>query len=289
LILQRSSNYSPVLYRTPASSLFSTSCAPSPSLLSLSFPNVSSKSSWLVSPRAINRQTSSKNPHRNASTVVPDTMASPTDPSDSMARSLISQGTSLLQSGDLEGARDKFKRSVEIKQTADGYYCLGVVEYQLQSQSQLKSQSDSEKDQPLKMSSIQSSINAFQKSLEIQPLGPYASDAHTNLASAYVLCAPPEPQKALQHLTKAVELSPDDGEIRFNLGAVLEINDQLEAALREYKKAEEFGIKRAAQNVRNVGAKLLRLRMEELRKQNEKASISKGEKDETEKDAGTKT
>lgn len=54
---------------------------------------------------------------------------------------------------------------------------------------------------------------------------------HNNLASAVLLRQPPSPEKALSHFRKAVELSPMDGQIRFNLAAVLEVLKDLEGAL----------------------------------------------------------
>lgn len=48
------------------------------------------------------------------------------------------------------------------------------------------------------------------------------SDTHQNLGAAYILSVPSRADLALEHLQKALELTPDDGEICFNLAAVLE-------------------------------------------------------------------
>ena len=69
---------------------------------------------------------------------------------------------------------------------------------------------------------------------------------------------PPQADKALEHLTYvghthpslAASQSPDDGEIHFNLGTVLEActydlltaGEQLEPAIKAYRKAKECGI-----------------------------------------------
>ncbi|WFD28678.1 hypothetical protein MNAN1_003691 [Malassezia nana] len=53
---------------------------------------------------------------------------------------------------------------------------------------------------------------------------------------------PPQGELALSHLKTAAELSPDDGEILFNLATVLEACEQLEEAVHAYKKAKENGI-----------------------------------------------
>lgn len=50
----------------------------------------------------------------------------------------------------------------------------------------------------------------------------------------------------------ASSLSPEDGEIAFNLAAVLEACGQLEEALEQYRKSKEFGVDRAAMHMRNV-------------------------------------
>ena len=70
-------------------------------------------------------------------------------------------------------------------------------------------------------------IESWKAALATAPDSP---DAHTNLASAYIMSKPPQGELALSHLKyvtgtysrTAAELSPDDGEIQFNLATVLE-------------------------------------------------------------------
>ena len=50
----------------------------------------------------------------------------------------------------------------------------------------------------------------------------------------------------------ASSLAPEDGEIAFNLAAVLEACGLLEESLEQYKKSKEFGVERAAMHMRNV-------------------------------------
>ncbi|CAG8566726.1 971_t:CDS:2 [Acaulospora colombiana] len=59
----------------------------------------------------------------------------------------------------------------------------------------------------------------------------------------------------------AASLAPEDGEIAFNLAAVLEACGQLEAALVQYKRSLEFNVERAEQNIRNVSAKIFGQRL----------------------------
>ena len=49
-------------------------------------------------------------------------------------------------------------------------------------------------------------------------------------------------------------MNPDDGEVCYNLAAVLEATGQLEDALIAYERSIKLGIERAAVNVRNVRA-----------------------------------
>jgi tetratricopeptide (TPR) repeat protein len=71
-----------------------------------------------------------------------------------------------------------------------GLYNLGVCFYQL--------------------SNLPEAITAWQRSLEHAP----SPDAHTNLASAFIMKQPPEPEKALENLRAAIKMAPLDAEIR---------------------------------------------------------------------------
>ena len=53
-------------------------------------------------------------------------------------------------------------------------------------------------------------------------------------------------------LSVASSLAPEDGEIAFNLAAVLEACGLLEESLEQYKRSKEFGVERAAMHMRNV-------------------------------------
>jgi tetratricopeptide (TPR) repeat protein len=49
---------------------------------------------------------------------------------------------------------------------------------------------------------------------ELTPAQIILADTHTNLGAAYILSKPPRPEKALEHLQKALMINPDDGEVR---------------------------------------------------------------------------
>ncbi|KAK8858760.1 hypothetical protein IAR55_002989 [Kwoniella newhampshirensis] len=155
------------------------------------------------------------------------------DPTLTRALDLLEAGTRALEDGDLASAAKLYRQSVEAKETSEGWHNLANCEYHLQNKV--------------------AAVEAWGKSIELSP----SADAHTNLASAYVLDNPPKPALAIKHLTAALQLAPEDAEIAFNLAAVLESTGNLETALTLYKKAQSGGIDRAAQNVRNVSAKII--------------------------------
>ncbi|KAI6125404.1 hypothetical protein EDD16DRAFT_457334 [Pisolithus croceorrhizus] len=144
----------------------------------------------------------------------------------------LEQGTQKLEENDLQGAKELYRRSVEIKRNASSLFNLGVTHYHLKE--------------------FDEAIAAWKESIELQPDSP---DVHTNLASAYIISPVSRPDLALHHLHVAASLAPEDPEIAFNLAAVLEATGQLEEALTYYKRAEENGVERAAMHIRNVSAK----------------------------------
>ncbi|KAF9786486.1 hypothetical protein BJ322DRAFT_1108332 [Thelephora terrestris] len=200
----------------------------------------------VAAPRRIHapRSTFSR-PHRTffatrrfATSTTPHSTAS--DPAEVQANQCLEQGTQKLEEGDIEAARALYKRSVEIKKTASSLFNLGVTHYHLKE--------------------YDDAINAWKESIALQPSSP---DAHTNLASAYIISPIPRPDLALQHLHVASSLAPEDPEIAFNLAAVLEACGRLEDALTYYKRSKDFGVERAAVHIRNVSAKIFGKKMKE--------------------------
>jgi len=134
----------------------------------------------------------------------------------------------------VEAAKKFYKRSVEIKRTAGSLFNLGVTHYHLKE--------------------FDDAITVWKESIELQPS---SSDAHTNIASAYIISPDSRPDLALHHLKYAASLSPKDPEIAFNFAAVLEATGRLEEALAQYKRSEEQGVAKAAMHIRNISAKIL--------------------------------
>ncbi|KAI0033674.1 hypothetical protein K488DRAFT_47192, partial [Vararia minispora EC-137] len=162
------------------------------------------------------------------------------DPAEAAAIDYLEQGTQKLEEGDVQGAKEFYRRSVEIKRNASSLFNLGVTHYHLKE--------------------FDEAISAWKESIELQPSSP---DAHTNLANAYIISPIARPDLALHHLQIATSLAPEDPEIAFNLAAVLEACGRLEDALFYYKRSKHFGVDRAEMHIRNVSAKILGKRMKE--------------------------
>ncbi|GAA5874708.1 hypothetical protein JCM3774_004789 [Rhodotorula dairenensis] len=200
---------------------------------------------------------------RSASSTTPH--SSTMDPQQVAAQQALDQGTEALATGDFEAAKKAYQRSVDVKQTSIGYYNLGVVQYQL-------------RDLAGAIASFEASIAHTPADVkptfpdpdaptpELTPAQAILADTHTNLGAAYILSQPPNAEKALEHLQKALMMNPDDGEVCFNLAAVLEATGQLDDALIAYERSVKLGIERAAVNVRNISAKIIGKRREEEEK-----------------------
>ncbi|KAI0945607.1 hypothetical protein AcW1_001788 [Taiwanofungus camphoratus] len=156
------------------------------------------------------------------------------DPAEVEALQCLEEGTQKLEEGDVQAAKASYQRSVHIKRTASSLFNLGVTHYHLKEYDE--------------------AIAAWKESIALQPSSP---DAHTNLASAYIISPVSRPDLALHHLHIAASLAPEDPEIAFNLAAVLEACGRLEEALVQYKRSKEYGVERAAMHIRNVSAKIL--------------------------------
>lgn len=189
-------------------------------------------------PRDASVSKSSFQQKRYATSTTPHSTA--TDPAEVEALKCLEQGTLKLEEGDVQAAKDLYKRSIGIKKNASSLFNYGVTCYHLKE--------------------FDEAIEAWKESIALQPSSP---DAHTNLASAYIISPVARPDLALHHLHIAASLAPEDPEIAFNLAAVLEACGRLEDALVQYKRSKDFGVERAAMHIRNVSAKILGKKMNE--------------------------
>ncbi|XP_006462064.1 hypothetical protein AGABI2DRAFT_193373 [Agaricus bisporus var. bisporus H97] len=175
---------------------------------------------------------------RWATSVTPHSTAS--DPAETEAVRCMEQGTAKLEEGDVQAAKELYKRSASIKRNASSLFNLGVTHYHLKE--------------------YDDAIAAWKESVTLQPSSP---DAHINLASAYIISPVPRPDLALHHLEIASSLSPEDPEIAFNHAAVLEATGKLDEALEKYKLSKQFGVERAAVHIRKVSAKIFGQKMKQ--------------------------
>ncbi|KAH9066625.1 hypothetical protein EDB87DRAFT_444080 [Lactarius vividus] len=172
--------------------------------------------------RDTKRWATSRTPHSTAS-----------DPAEEEALLCLEQGTQKLEEGDVEGAKKLYQRSVDIKRNASSLFNLGVTHYHLKE--------------------FDEAIHSWKLAIELQPS---SADAHTNLASAYLIHSQSRPDLAIQHLQVAAKLAPEDPEIAFNLASVLEAFGRLPEALEYYKRSKRFGVDRAAVHIKDVSAKI---------------------------------
>jgi Tfp pilus assembly protein PilF len=77
-----------------------------------------------------------------------------------------------------------------------------------------------------------------------------------------------KPEQAIKHYEEATRLSPNDGEVQYNFGVVLDSMGRLEEAIERYEKAVETGVGNTAEkNLRNARARLLGKQLEKLKKE----------------------
>ncbi len=134
-----------------------------------------------------------------------------------------------MQAEQYQEARTLFQQSIAIEPSSDGYYNLGNCHFIL---------GDST-----------AALENWQLSLS-KP----SSDAFVNIAN--VLARKGQLADALVNFQKAAELDPEDGQIHYNHGVVLESASKLEEAIESYQKARKLGVNRADVNLRNALAKL---------------------------------
>lgn len=168
----------------------------------------------------------------------PSPTSSIKNPAEEESQRNLEIGTAALEAGNVPDAKAAYERAISIFETASAHFNLGVCQYH-------------EKD-------IDSAIQSWKSTLR---LSPESADAHTNIASAYVMSVPSRPDLAIEHLKQAAAITPEDAEVQFNLGAVLEACEQLDESIKAYERAQKGGIERAKENVRNVRAKILAIKL----------------------------
>ncbi|ORX51319.1 TPR-like protein [Hesseltinella vesiculosa] len=147
------------------------------------------------------------------------------------AEDQIKMGSQKMQEGSIDMAMNHYHRSVQLAPTAAGYFNIGVCYFQ--------------------MGKHNDAIEAFEKSLSLDP---NSADAHTNIASAYLMMKQVQP--AITHLEQASNFNPLDGEIQYNLGRVLEATGKLQEAKSRLERAKVLGIPQADKALVELSKKL---------------------------------
>nr|KAJ3413708.1 hypothetical protein HK105_001995 [Polyrhizophydium stewartii] len=178
-----------------------------------------------------------RRPHGMTST--PAARASTTEPASQshdrqaiQAKLLFDEGMAKWNSQDVSGALMAFEKSVRTKPSSDAHYNLANCYHH--------------------MGDRQRALEHWKLSLEQQP----RADAHVNIANALALFER-KVDAAIPHYEAAVELEPEDGEIRYNFGVVLEAASRLDDAAEHFVIANKLGIAKAGERLERVLKKIL--------------------------------
>ncbi|RKP35323.1 hypothetical protein BJ085DRAFT_23224 [Dimargaris cristalligena] len=163
--------------------------------------------------------------------------------SQTQADSSLAAGAEAFQAGNLTDALVHFQASVDASPSSAAYYNIGVCHYQLQQ--------------------FPEAATAWDHSLELDP---HRADVHLNLASVAFMHLKDTP-RALEHLAAASRMDPQDGEIFYNYGCILESTGQLAQAIEKYQQAVDLGIERAKVNLRNAMARAMQQKAADSNKQ----------------------
>ena len=154
----------------------------------------------------------------------------------SKAQIFYNQGIEKWNQDNLIGAKESFLQSIEVFPTSDALFNLGNVLHNLGNSSE--------------------AMEYWSKSLKLKP----TADAHLNIANVLALVAK-DPKGAYEHYEEALKLSPEDGEINYNYGVVLDAFGELEKAIEQYSIAVSWGIEHAEKNLRNARARWLSMQL----------------------------
>lgn len=146
------------------------------------------------------------------------------------AQRIFNEGIELWNTDDLVGAQKSFERSIAILPTSDSYYNLANVFHSLGKKHK--------------------AMENWQKSLTLKS----RADCHLNIANMMAL-SEKDFKGSYQHYRAALDLEPNDGEIHYNLGIVLDQDGELEKAIIEYSAAVSLGIEQAEGTLRNARAR----------------------------------
>ncbi|CEI86581.1 hypothetical protein RMCBS344292_01017 [Rhizopus microsporus] len=147
------------------------------------------------------------------------------------AEEQIRIGSDYLSKGSIDMAMNSYHKSVQIAPSGAGYFNIGVCYFQ--------------------MGKYKDAIQSFERSLEYTP---NSADAHTNIASAFLMLK--DTKQAIRHLEQASNFNPLDGEVQYNLACVYEAVGRLDDAKTRFERAEILGIDKAQTALKKLEKKI---------------------------------
>ncbi|KAI9014851.1 hypothetical protein BC832DRAFT_516941, partial [Gaertneriomyces semiglobifer] len=149
------------------------------------------------------------------------------------AQEWFDEGNTKWNDEDVMGALDCYEKSAWSKPSGEAYYNIGNCQHLL--------------------GKPEAAIESWKKALELSPT---LAEAYVNIANVYALQLR-DFDAAVKNLEEALKLAPNDGEVRYNFGVILDAMGNLERAVEQYRLAIRNGVEQAEKNLRNAGARLL--------------------------------
>ncbi|KAJ3186663.1 hypothetical protein HDU85_007483 [Gaertneriomyces sp. JEL0708] len=149
------------------------------------------------------------------------------------AQEWFDEGNAKWNDEDVLGALDCYEKSAWSKPSGEAYYNIGNCQHLL--------------------GKPEAAIESWKKALELSPT---LAEAYVNIANVYALQLR-DFDSAVTNLEEALKLAPNDGEVRYNFGVILDAMGNLERAVEQYRLAIRNGVEQAEKNLRNAGARLL--------------------------------
>ena len=132
------------------------------------------------------------------------------------SQELMNEAQKLLELGSTEMAMEAYMQAHQIYPSAIALYNMGNIYFQ--------------------MGRIDDSRESWRKSIGMDDKH---ADVYVNLGNLE-LGFGKDPLKAIELYEKALQLCPQDGEIRFNLAMAYEKHGQLEIALKQYEESRKY-------------------------------------------------
>ncbi|KAJ1880321.1 hypothetical protein H4R99_001077 [Coemansia sp. RSA 1722] len=137
-----------------------------------------------------------------------------------------------MDQGDTSKAYEKYSAALALQPTANNYYNVGVCAQIL--------------------GKVDEAIDKWENAVAMEPS---LAEAHVNLGTAYFV-KKRDVAKGLEHMEKALRITPDDVEIKFNLGAMYDSVGKLETAKTLLEECVRSNVNNAEVLLRNVNAKI---------------------------------